>query len=62
MLTIHAGRPKVGGIKYIPLLLYKCKRPSRQNPGSKLAAIKAATARTDREIKKPASNTTSHST
>lgn len=42
---------KVGGIKYIPLLLYKCKRPSRQNPCSKLMAIKTPTARTDREIK-----------
>lgn len=62
---IHAynsrSRPQVGGIKYIPLLLYKCKRPSRQKPRSKLAAIKRPTARTDREIKKPPSNTTSHS-
>lgn len=42
---------KAGGIKYIPLLLYKCKRPSRQNPSSKLIVIKTPTARTDREIK-----------
>ncbi len=42
---------KAGGIKYIPLLLYKCKWPSRQNPSDKLIVIKTPTARTDREIK-----------
>ena len=40
-----------GGIKYIPLLLYKCKRPSRQNPSNKLIVIKTPTAQTDTEIK-----------
>lgn len=42
---------KAGGIKYIPLLLYKCKWPSRQNQSNKLIVIKTPTARTDREIK-----------
>lgn len=42
---------KAGHIKYIPLLLYKCKWPGRQNPGNKLMAIKTPTARTDTEIK-----------
>lgn len=42
---------KAGGIKYVPLLLHKRKRPSRQNPSSKLIVIKTPTARTDREIK-----------
>lgn len=42
---------KAPGIKYIPLLLYKCKWPSRQNPSNKLIVIKTPTARTDTEIK-----------
>lgn len=42
---------KAGHIKYIPLLLYKCKWPSRQNPSDKLIVIKTPTARTDTEIK-----------
>lgn len=50
MHTIHTATES-GGIKYIPLLLYKCKWPSRQNPSNKLIVIKTPTARTDREIK-----------
>lgn len=43
---------RAGGIKYIPLLLYKCTKPSRQTQSSKLMAIKTPTARTDRDIKR----------
>lgn len=45
-LQLRAGR-----IKYSPLLLYKCKWPSRQNPSNKLIVIKTPTAWTDRQIK-----------
>lgn len=51
---------KAGGIKHTPLLLYKCKRPSRENPSSKLIVIKTPAAWTDREIKSP--HQTQHAT
>lgn len=44
-------QPKAGSIKCTPLLVYKCKWPSRQNPSSKLIVIKSPTAWTDAEIK-----------
>lgn len=46
-----ALQPKTGHIKYVPLLLHKCKWAGRQNPGDKLIVIKTPTAQTDTEIK-----------